>query len=926
MSKPNLDDKTFDHLVEEARKLIPGYSPEWTDYNLSDPGITLIDLLAWLSEIALYRTNLITDKHRLKYLQLLGVKPQPPKQAKVDLTFSSDEEKLLPKGTQVATEVNGKKIYFQLNEDINIVPGTLENILEKIVVYDSASGIYDRSVSNEKGDLFFAPFGEDIQKGCALYLGFNFDNNSSDTKGLKEKPELRNCIFNFNNNHPDTLNFMCYVYEKDLKESGKHGDEEDYKFDNVSLKWEISVKSKVSGKSSYKWPVYRKFCKIKNIRNLLDREFHLKKTKLYTAHKNLKSNLQRICDTADKFEWKPILPKDIEDQTEDFKKNGRIIFEGLEGWRSCCLFPELITLSKPYFWLRCRVEESHYEYPPRIEMLRLNTVSATHSLTVRDYNKKRDSNESPKRISNGLPGQVFNLREVPILDKTLKLSIRRNKEWAIKGDNEWVEVDDFKRSGPYDKNFVLDEEKWVIKLGDGKRGLVPPARSKIMILMYSSEVGKKEKLKGFEEWVSNGLPNQVFKLLNLSIGGEKWIQVDNFEGSGPLDKHFVLNSGKKEIKFGDGRKGLVPPRDSEIMIKRSISEYEEERNHTSKEEWSIEGLQNGTVKLSVPSLSEMRFILEDKWVEVDDFEGSGPSDKHFVLDNETGEFKFGDGLMGSVPSVGSDIEILEYVSGGGEEGNLMAECSWSIEDYNGKIINCIPSTGGKKAQTIEEAIDDFLRDLKTPYTAVTLQDFKRIAENTPGLRVAKAKAIPNQKPSNSEPTILEENSGSITVVVVPYTPLEFLKTVPKMSEGFKHAVCLHLDKHRLLGTDIYVIPPVYIKVIISATVVPMDSFRNDSLIHERVVKKLNYFLHPITGALEEKGWPIGRDVYLSELYDIIENIEGVNYVARLSISGDLEASTDTNGNLMLNSVAGVVYSGVHKVDITREANRHHNRG
>ncbi len=90
LPKPDLDNKTFDQLVEEARKLIPGYSSEWTDHNLSDPGITLIDLFAWLSEIALYRTNLVTESHRLKYLKLLGVKPQPAKQARVDLTFSSE--------------------------------------------------------------------------------------------------------------------------------------------------------------------------------------------------------------------------------------------------------------------------------------------------------------------------------------------------------------------------------------------------------------------------------------------------------------------------------------------------------------------------------------------------------------------------------------------------------------------------------------------------------------------------------------------------------------------------------------------------------------------------------------------------------------------------------------------------------------------
>ncbi len=650
LPKPELDNRTFDQLVGEVRKLIPGYSSEWTDYNLSDPGITFIDLFAWLTEIALYRTNLVTDKHRLKYLKLLGVKPQPSKPAKVDLTFSS-VEKTLSKGTQVSTEVDSKKVYFQLDEDISIVPAELE----KIVVDEFTSGIYDRSSSNENGDLFFAPFGESVQRGCALYLGFNFKNNKA----------------------PKNLSFMCYLYEKDLKEPGKHGDEQDYKFGNSSLKWDI-------------W-----------------------------------------ASRDEKKDWVPI--KLTMDKTEGFKRSGRITFEGFEDWKAPSETPELLNNLGSHFWLRCRVEDScYYEYPPRIESLRINTFSATHGLTV--------SNDNENRISNGLPYQVFKLTRTPVLDKTLELS--------------------------------------------------------------------------------------------------------------------------------------------------------------------IEG---------------------EKWTEVDDFEGSGPSDKHFILDKEKGEIKFGDGLMGLIPSEGSAIE-LKYISGGGEEGNLKAGCRWEIEGFNGLIINPFASVGGKQAQTIDETIEDFRRDLRVPYTAVTLDDFEYIAVNTPGLRVAKAKAIPNYNPENPNPKDPEDSKGSVTVVIIPYTPLEIFETPPEPSQEFKHAVCLHLDKHRLIGTDIHVISPIYTKVSVNATIVPVNSFRDDTQIMKNVFEKLNFFLHPIKGGDDGKGWPIGRDVYLSDLYKIIESSEGVNCVIRLSISGDQDAFTDTDGNLILNSKFASIYSGVHRVEIVRETDKCRKRG
>ncbi|HWS90127.1 MAG TPA: baseplate J/gp47 family protein [Pyrinomonadaceae bacterium] len=68
---PNLDDRRYADLVEEARSLIPTYAPEWTDHNESDPGITLIELFAYLAEMLLYRLNRVTDANRAAFLKLL---------------------------------------------------------------------------------------------------------------------------------------------------------------------------------------------------------------------------------------------------------------------------------------------------------------------------------------------------------------------------------------------------------------------------------------------------------------------------------------------------------------------------------------------------------------------------------------------------------------------------------------------------------------------------------------------------------------------------------------------------------------------------------------------------------------------------------------------------------------------------------------
>jgi hypothetical protein len=69
---PNLDDHDFDDLVGEARALIPVLLPEWTDHNPGDPGIVLVELLAWLTEMQLYQVDQLSQSHTLKFLHLLG--------------------------------------------------------------------------------------------------------------------------------------------------------------------------------------------------------------------------------------------------------------------------------------------------------------------------------------------------------------------------------------------------------------------------------------------------------------------------------------------------------------------------------------------------------------------------------------------------------------------------------------------------------------------------------------------------------------------------------------------------------------------------------------------------------------------------------------------------------------------------------------
>src|SRR5436190_24249349 len=104
---PKLDDRTFQDLVNETKRLIPRYCPEWTDHNVSDPGVTLIELFAYMVDILLFRINRVPERNYIKWLEMLGIKLEPPRPARTDvtlyLTAPQPESVTVPLGTEVAT-------------------------------------------------------------------------------------------------------------------------------------------------------------------------------------------------------------------------------------------------------------------------------------------------------------------------------------------------------------------------------------------------------------------------------------------------------------------------------------------------------------------------------------------------------------------------------------------------------------------------------------------------------------------------------------------------------------------------------------------------------------------------------------------------------------------------------------------------------
>ena len=120
---PKLDDREFADIVEEAISLIPRYAPDWTNHNPSDPGITLLELAAWMTDLILYRLNRVPEKNYIAFLNLLGIKLRPPRPARALLKFELVEgatHQIVPKGTQVATPQAGDEetITFETSRSV----------------------------------------------------------------------------------------------------------------------------------------------------------------------------------------------------------------------------------------------------------------------------------------------------------------------------------------------------------------------------------------------------------------------------------------------------------------------------------------------------------------------------------------------------------------------------------------------------------------------------------------------------------------------------------------------------------------------------------------------------------------------------------------------------------------------------------------
>ena len=137
---PVLDDRSYDQLVAEARSRIAVHTPEWTNLNASDPGITLLELFSFLTDNLLYRSNRIPLANRLKFLTMLGISLQPPTPGIGLITVSNARGPLEPPlGLPAGTEVRAGQVRFATTTPLAVLPVTAQVYYKKPEQPDAAT-------------------------------------------------------------------------------------------------------------------------------------------------------------------------------------------------------------------------------------------------------------------------------------------------------------------------------------------------------------------------------------------------------------------------------------------------------------------------------------------------------------------------------------------------------------------------------------------------------------------------------------------------------------------------------------------------------------------------------------------------------------------------------------------------------------------
>jgi hypothetical protein len=406
-----------------------------------------------------------------------------------------------------------------------------------------------------------------------------------------------------------------------------------------------------------------------------------------------------------------------------------------------------------------------------------------------------------------------------------------------------------------------DWKKWTVR--DDTAGL---SRSGLIRVLPPSDYKLREEFGLRRYWLrmrpmqSDFDPELQSILPNTTIAREGMTVVNEILGA---------SNGRPDQTFSVAQSPVLDGQQLEIC----------EPSYPPVEQQACIQVEEGEDAIRTVMVAERRQIWV-RWHEVPNFYGSGPSDRHYLINRDAGEIRFGDAQNGMIPPVmPGNIRMASYRTGGGMAGNkaaLTIKQLRSAVPYVTKVANWVAAEGGGDAEPLPDLQRRGPRLLRHGSRAVTVEDFEDLAMLST-TQVARAKCIPLYD-LRADPEMRHRKPGTVSVVLVPRST----ETMPTPGAQLLNVVERFLLDSQQPTVDLILVGPEYIVVDVETEITVAD-INAASETELGVTLALRSFLHPVFGNKDNSGWEFGRLPQKSDVYSVIEDVPGVSHVRNLQL-------------------------------------------
>jgi predicted phage baseplate assembly protein len=313
------------------------------------------------------------------------------------------------------------------------------------------------------------------------------------------------------------------------------------------------------------------------------------------------------------------------------------------------------------------------------------------------------------------------------------------------------------------------------------------------------------------------------------------------------------------------------------------------------------------------------------WEEVRDFADSDAGSRVYTLDGITGELRLGpavrqqDGTMklyGAIPPRHANLVFRRYRYGGGQDGNVQAGVLNTLKTaipYVARVSNRTAAWGGLDAESLESAMMRVPALLRSRDRAVTESDYEFLATQARPAAIGRVRCL---QPRPSEAGRVAP--GQVYLLVIPRvsSPGGYLE--PKeltLNQDDVSALTAYLDERRMLTTRLDIRPPAYFWVSCRVQLRAAPGVAQ-ATVEAEALRRLYRYLNPLTGGPDGSGWPFGRDLFISGVYQCLQGMPDVQFIRGVEMRAAREGGAGQGDPVESVEVIahGVVASGIHEIE------------